>query len=126
MIETNTSGANGDSSVESPSKSANTSINNERKETDSSNCKSPVRSVNQDKYYYAKLPWGVLKQTQNLSSNLQNLITSVPNVNIDDDFFKIENKRPGEYLMNLIVFKFMQLSSKKISLIMNGDKRVCF
>ncbi|RNA38647.1 furry isoform X3, partial [Brachionus plicatilis] len=123
MIESNMSGANGDSSVESSSKSANTSTNTERKETDSSLCKSPVPSVSLEKHYYAKLPWGVLKQTQNLSSNLKNLITSVPNVNIDDDFFKIENKKPGEYLMNLIVFKFMQLGSRKISLIMNGEKR---
>ena len=123
MIESNTSGTNGDSSVESSSKSANTSTNTETKETESRLWKSPVQN-NQEKCYFAKLPWGVLKQTQNLSSSLHHLIKSVPNVNIDSDFFKIENKKPGEYLMNLIVFKFMQLSSKKINFIMEGEKRV--
>lgn len=123
MIESNTSGTNGDSSVGSSSKSANTSTNTEIKDTESRLSKSPLQS-NQEKYYYAKLPWGVLKQTQNLSSSLQHLVKSVPNVKIDDDFFKIEIKKPGEYLMNLIVFKFMQLSSKKINFVIEGEKRV--
>ncbi|CAF0877343.1 unnamed protein product [Brachionus calyciflorus] len=136
MIEPNNSGTNGDSSAESPSNSANTSTNKDnKKETEKdlpeniqqqlNNSSKSSSSLNQDKFYYTKLPWGVLKETPSLSNNLFNLISSsaLSNVNINDEFFKIEKKKPGEYLMNLVVFNFIQLSSKKLDQIINGDKR---
>jgi hypothetical protein len=38
----------------------------------------------------------------------------------------LDKKKPGEYLMHLVVFNFVQIGSKKFEQIVNGDKKVSF
>jgi hypothetical protein len=78
----------------------------------------------------AYLPWGVLKEKPHMnfkhtpmfssSNSIYSSISSLSNKIID-----IESKKPGEYLMHLIMFNFIQLSSKKLEQIVN-EKRVIY
>lgn len=36
----------------------------------------------------------------------------------------VEKKKPGEYVMQLVMLNFVQLTSKKFEQIINGDKKV--
>lgn len=87
--------------------------------------------------YVTRLPWGALKEKPNLNGQLINLINVInengqamggqqPLLSLNDELVHIEKKKPGEYLMKLIVFNYVQICSKKLEQILNGDKRVNF
>ena len=89
-----------------------------------------TQSENQqlDKLYATRLPWGVIREklappgsaiAPNLSDSQQQPVNGA-------DLASIEKKKPGEYLMHLIMFNFVQISSKKLEQIVGGDKRVKF
>lgn len=84
-----------------------------------------------------RLPWGAIKEKPNLGAQLTGLIQMINSGNgasvgssgggvgfLNEDIINVEKKKPGEYLMKLIVFNFAQIGSKKLEQIINGDKRV--
>lgn len=83
---------------------------------------------NSSKSCLTRLPWGAVKEKPNLNAQLAQLVQLIGggalNLNVPDALLNMEKKKPGEYLMKLIVFNFAQLGSKKFEQIINGDKRV--
>ena len=96
-----------------------------------------------EKLYATRLPWGVIRdkfshmhhhshhhhhhqqqQQQQTSSNSAGLSLNLSDSGLGDKFANIEKKKPGEYLMHLLVLNFIQLGSKKLEQIVSGDKRV--
>jgi hypothetical protein len=69
-----------------------------------------------------RLPWGVFKEKQCYFLNHLN--------NLDINFLTLTNdsvsgeKKPGEFVMQLVMLNFVQLTSKKFDQIINGDKKV--
>ena len=92
-----------------------------------------------------RLPWGALKEKHNLLLNLRNInaltnqeasslansgsLASLPAessslaVLRSSEPASAETQKPGEYLMQLVMLSFIQLTSKKFEQIVNGDKR---
>jgi len=91
-----------------------------------------------EKLYATRLPWGVIRDKfshmhhhshhhhhqQQTSSNSAGLSLNLSDSGLGDKFANIEKKKPGEYLMHLLVLNFIQLGSKKLEQIVSGDKRV--
>lgn len=69
-----------------------------------------------------RLPWGAVKEKPNLNSQLAQLAQLMGGSMLNS--VNMEKKKPGEYLMKLIVFNFAQVGAKKLEQIINGDKRV--
>jgi hypothetical protein len=65
--------------------------------------------------FMTRLPWGAIKDKHS-NSNSSSIYEVVG----------VDRKKPGEYLMHLIVLNFIQLSSKKFEQIINGEKRVSY
>jgi hypothetical protein len=63
--------------------------------------------------FMTRLPWGAIKDKY-ANSNSSSIYEVVG----------VDRKKPGEYLMHLIVLNFVQLSSKKFEQMINGEKRV--
>ena len=67
------------------------------------------------------LPWGAIREKPNPNASF----STSPNHQ-----FQIDNKKPGEYLMHIVVFNFIQLSSKKFDQLVKEkrDRRLrdCF
>lgn len=59
--------------------------------------------------YNTRLPWGAIKE-------------KLPTANITE-LANIERKKPGEYLLNLLILNFIQISSKKIDSLLSVEKR---
>ena len=81
-----------------------------------------------EKLYATRLPWGVIREKfSNASSLLAPAhFSSSLSVNVSDvpsDFANVDRKRPGEYLMHLLMLNFVNLSSKKLEQIVSGEKR---
>lgn len=113
---------NSNAAVASDSSTTSSTTNTLEKNDDlnksNSNCfnSNSSEKSNQEKLYLTRLPWGAVKEKPNFSNNL--LASS--------DSVHFEKRKPGEYLMNLVVFNFVQIGSKKLEQIVNGDKRVIF
>lgn len=106
---------------------------------ETSQTRSSAAAAAADKYL-TRLPWGALKEKPNFNQQLATLLASISNENTtaaaaaaaaagaanNDELIggQIERRKPGEYLMKLIVFNFVQIGSKKLEQIINGDKRV--
>ena len=108
----------------------------------SSSSSSQENQILLEKLYATRLPWGVIREklspvATSTSNQILNVNTTTAQVNdasaslgglnqllINIDFANIEKKRPGEYLMNLLMFNFVQVGSKKLEQIVSGDKRV--
>lgn len=76
-----------------------------------------------------RLPWGVVKEKPNLSVHVAQLVQTIGaagGVQVPESagLLNIEKRKPGEYLMKLIVFNFAQCASKKLEQIVQGEKRV--
>lgn len=72
-----------------------------------------------------RLPWGAVKEKPNINSQLSQLVQLMAaNGQTTLNSIGMEKKKPGEYLMKLIVFNFAQIGSKKLEQIVNGEKKV--
>ena len=74
----------------------------------------------------SRLPWGAFKEKHcyflNHLTNLDsNLFLSTSSSSSNDSS---EKKKPGEYVMQLVMLNFVQLTSKKFEQIINGEKKV--
>ena len=91
-----------------------------------------------------RLPWGALKEKHNSMLSLRNInaltnqeasslansgsLASLPAEASSlalrsNEPASAERQKPGEYLMQLVMLSFIQLTSKKFEQIVNGDKR---
>jgi len=97
------------------------------------------------KPYVARLPWGATKEKHNptynkgLVLNLKNvtnfdssLTSSTGSDKLDTSFNEdstasrekpVEKQKPGEYVMHLLMLSFIQVSSKKFTQAVSGEKR---
>jgi hypothetical protein len=70
----------------------------------------------------ARLPWGAFKEKHCYFLNhLTSLDTNLLSTSTND---LNEKKKPGEYVMQLVMLNFVQLTSKKFDQIINGEKKV--
>lgn len=74
----------------------------------------------------ARLPWGAFKEKHcyflNHLTSLDTNLLSATSTSTSNDLN--EKKRPGEYVMQLVMLNFVQLTSKKFDQIINGEKKV--
>ena len=82
-----------------------------------SNIRSRQATPHFPQFGHSILPWGALKE----KSNLLGMV--VGNISGSTRLVELERKKPGEYLMHLIVFNFMQTGAKKLEQI-TFEKRV--
>ena len=102
--------------------------------------------------FQVRLPWGAVKEKQPppIPQNNSNFTSDAPTIggannffqstnttqqdivtlkkeeepkNIKSDLSKSMTQKPGEYVMNLILLQFIQISSKKFEQTINGDRR---
>jgi hypothetical protein len=73
----------------------------------------PPRHHLHSQHHQSHLPWGALKERP----------LAVSSSSLNERLAELEHKKPGEYLMHLIVFNFVQTSSRKLEQITN-EKRV--
>ena len=108
-------------------------LNTIEEQTQNSNLKSSstaslntslIPNKNDKQVNATRLPWGVVREKQTLNANANTSSNNSSVNNLSNDLANIEMKKPGEYLMHLIVFNFIQLSSKKLEQAVNGDKKV--
>lgn len=85
---------------------------------ESSSSSSKITNISNNQIEVTRLPWGALKQQENNSLNNNLFLLNSTIINSD--------KKPGEYLMKLIFHNFITICNKKIQIILNGDKKVCF
>ena len=79
-----------------------------------------------------RLPWGATRERLNLFSNM--LLHSTVSLNStnnssqssspSNELIPGEKKKPGEYVMHLLMLNFIQTTAKKFEQIINGEKRV--
>ena len=127
------------STTASPMHNSNTNENNASSlntiedQTQSSNLKSSstaslnsslIPNKNDKQVNATRLPWGVVREKQTLNANANTSSNNSSVNNLSNYLANIEMKKPGEYLMHLIVFNFIQLGSKKLEQAVNGDKKV--
>jgi hypothetical protein len=69
-----------------------------------------------------RLPWGAIREKPNPNYSFSSSTST--------NQFNIDNKKPGEYLMHIVVFNFIQLSSKKFDQLVKEKRerrlRDCF
>jgi hypothetical protein len=112
--------------------------NDRTKDNSLSPKKVPTLSINNN---VTRLPWGAVKEkTVNSNSSPRSPSTPLSSMSSSGDKFfsnlkpnenqiknneaSVENKKPGEYVMHLVMLNFIQLSAKKLEQILNGEKRV--
>lgn len=75
-----------------------------------------------------RLPWGAYKERQSYFLNHM-LVTNLVDVNSNDSTTTstqstLDKKKPGEYVMQLVMLNFVQLTSKKFDQLVSNDKKV--
>lgn len=65
----------------------------------------------------ARLPWGAVKERQSYFLN------HIPSLEQHPSDSIVEKKKPGEYVMQLVMLNFVQLTSKKFEQVISGDKK---
>lgn len=94
-----------------------------------SNAASRAASGANEKMLQTRLPWGALKEKHNYyfyppspsqassTGQQQQLVSNLDNVGV-------ERKKPGEYVMHLMTLNYINICSRKLDQLINGDKRV--
>ena len=122
--------SNSTSTLDVVSAAAQTQTNIVKAEKHLNDLKSSNTEKNLEKLYATRLPWGVIREKGSHASSPSTpldstgLTVNVNDTNNVDKFTNIERKKPGEYLMHLLMLNFIQLGSKKLEQIVSGDKRV--
>ncbi len=122
--------SNSTSTLAVASAAAQTQTNIGQSEKHPNDLKSSNTEKNLEKLYATRLPWGVIREKVSHASSPSTpldstgLTINVNDTNNVDKFTNIEKKKPGEYLMHLLMLNFIQLGSKKLEQIVSGDKRV--
>lgn len=111
----------------SPAAAATTSTTNATTNQTQNQTQTSQQTTRQAEKCLTRLPWGAVKEKPNINAQLTQLAQLMA-ANTGGpatlNSINMEKKKPGEYLMRLIVFNFAQIGAKKLEQIINGDKRV--